>query len=47
METNPDDDGSPAAFRDLLDEIFSGPGPELESVGAAEAVRELRDEASS
>jgi len=42
---NPDEDCSPAAFRAFLDELLSGPEPELESIGAAQAVRELRDSA--
>jgi hypothetical protein len=40
--TNPDEDCSPPAFRALLDELFASPEPELESIGAAEALRELR-----
>lgn len=42
--TNPDEDCSPAAFRELLDELLAGPEPEIESLGGAEAVRALRDE---
>ncbi len=42
---NPDDDCSPAAFWTFLDQLLSGPEPELESIGAAQAVRELRDAA--
>lgn len=40
--TNPDDDVSPAAFRALLDDLLAGPEPELDSIGAAEVVREIR-----
>jgi hypothetical protein len=40
--TNPDEDCSPAAFRILIDELLAGPEPELESISAAEALRELR-----
>jgi hypothetical protein len=39
--TNPDEDCSPAAFHALLDGLLAGPEPELESLGAAEALREL------
>jgi len=45
--TNPDEDCSPSAFRALLDELFAGPEPELESIGAAEALRELRVDAGA
>ena len=47
VQTNPGDDCSAGAFQEFLDEILSGPEPELESIGAAEALRELRDEAAS
>ncbi len=40
--TNPDEDGSPSAFRAFVDELLAGPEPELDSIGAAEALRELR-----
>jgi hypothetical protein len=43
--TNPDEDCSPAAFRALLDDLLAGPEPELESLDAAEAIRELRADA--
>lgn len=39
---NPDDDFSPEATRAFRDELLAGPEPDLESIGAAEAVRELR-----
>lgn len=42
VTTNPDEDCSPAAFRRMLDELLAGPEPELVSIGAAEALRELR-----
>lgn len=42
--TNPDEDCSPSAFRELLDELLSGPDPEIDSLDAADAVRALRDE---
>lgn len=42
--TNPDEDCSPTAFREVLDELLAGPEPETESLGGAEAVRALRDE---
>lgn len=44
---NPDEDCSPQAFRAFLDELLAGPEPEIESHGAAEAVRALRDEAEA
>ena len=37
--TNPDEDCSPAAFHAFLDDLLAGPEPELESLGAAEALR--------
>ena len=40
--TNPDEDCSPEAFRALLDELAARPEPELESIDAVEALRELR-----
>ena len=40
--TNPDEDCSPEAFHILIDELLAGPEPELESIGAAEALRDLR-----
>ena len=40
--TNPDEDCSAEAFHALLDDLLAGPEPELESLGAAEALRELR-----
>jgi hypothetical protein len=40
--TNPDDDASLAAFHALLDDLLAGPEPELDSIGAAEVVREIR-----
>lgn len=45
--TNPDEDCSPAAFRTMLDRLLAGPEPELESVGAAEALRALRIDAGA
>jgi hypothetical protein len=39
------DDGSPEAFRAFVDELLAGPEPELETIGAAEALRELRADA--
>jgi hypothetical protein len=41
--TNPDEDCSPEAFRIIIDEVLSEPEPELESIGATELVRQLRD----
>lgn len=45
--TNPDEDCSPGAFHALLDDLLAGPESELESLGAAEALRELRVEAEA
>ncbi|MGH9157662.1 MAG: hypothetical protein ACRD1K_17910 [Acidimicrobiales bacterium] len=42
MVTNPDEDRSPNAFRAFVDELLAGPEPELDSIGAAESLRELR-----
>jgi hypothetical protein len=44
--TNPGDDASPASFRAFIDELLAGPEPELESIGAVEALRLLRADAS-
>ena len=40
--TNPDSDCSAEAFAGFLEELLAGPEPELESIEAAEALRELR-----
>ena len=40
--TNPDEDCSPAAFRAFLDELLDKPEPELDSLHAADALRELQ-----
>ncbi len=40
--TNPGEDCSPEAFRAMVDELLCGPEPELESIGAAAALQELR-----
>jgi hypothetical protein len=40
--TNPDEDCSPEAFRTFIDDLLAGPEPELDSIGAAEALHELR-----
>jgi hypothetical protein len=45
--TNPDEDCSPEAFRALLEELLAGPEPELDSIEAAEALRELRVDAGA
>jgi hypothetical protein len=45
--TNPDEDCSPEAFHALLDDLLAGPEPELESLDAAEAIRELRADAEA
>lgn len=44
---NPDEDCSPGAFRAFLEEILSGPEPELESIDAVEALRALRVDAQA
>lgn len=41
--TNPDVDASPAAFAQFIADVLAVE-PELDSIGAAEAGRELRDE---
>ena len=45
--TNPDEDCSPEAFRAFIDELLAGPEPELESIGAAAALHELRVDADA
>ena len=40
--TNPDEDCSPPALRAFLDELLANPEPELDSLHAAGALRELR-----
>jgi hypothetical protein len=40
--TNPDEDASPDAFRAFIDELLAGPEPELDTIRATEALRELR-----
>jgi hypothetical protein len=39
---NPDEDCSPEALRAVVEALLTGPEPELESLDAAEALRELR-----
>ncbi len=43
--TNRDEDASPQAFRAMLEELLAGPEPELDNLGAAEALRQLRVDA--
>ncbi len=45
--TNPDEDCSPEAFHAFLDELLAGPEPELDSLDAAQAVLELRDDVTA
>lgn len=45
--TNPDEDCSPDAFSAFIDDLLAGPEPELESIGATEALRELRADAGA
>ena len=40
--TNPDEDCSPEAFHAFLDALLGAPEPEVESLDAAQALRELR-----
>jgi hypothetical protein len=40
--TNPNEDCSPEAFRTFIDELLASPEPELDSIGAAQALHELR-----
>jgi len=47
VATNADEDCSPEAFRAFIDELLAGPEPELESIGATEALRELRADAGT
>ena len=39
------DEGSPGAFRAFVDDLLAGPETELETIGAADALRELRADA--
>jgi hypothetical protein len=39
------DEGSPEAFRAFVDELLASPDPKLKTIGAAEALRELRADA--
>jgi hypothetical protein len=45
--TNPDDDCSAEAFRAFIDDFLAGPEPDLDSIDAAEALRDLRADASA
>lgn len=45
--TNPDEDCSPDAFSAFVDEVLAGSEPELEDIGATEALRELRVDAGA
>lgn len=45
--TNPDEDCSPEAFRAFIDDLLAGPEPELDTIGTAGALRELRVDADS
>lgn len=45
--TNGDEDCSPGAFRALVEELLAGPEPDLESIAAAEALRQLRVDADA
>ncbi len=43
--TNPEQDCSPEAFNAFVAELVSGPEPSLDSLGASEALQELRSDA--
>jgi hypothetical protein len=45
--TNPDEDCSSGAFGVLVSELLDGPEPEVETIRAAEALRELRTDATA
>lgn len=45
--TNPDQDCSAEAFHAFLDELLAGSEPEVDSLDAAEALRELRVDAEA
>jgi hypothetical protein len=45
--TNPDEPVSPQLFREFVDEMLSGPEPQLQSLHAADALRLLRVDASN
>jgi hypothetical protein len=45
--TNPDEDASPESFRAFIDDLLSGPEPDVESIEAADALRRLRVDAST
>jgi hypothetical protein len=45
--TNPDEDCSSEAFGALVSELLDGPEPEVETIRAAEALRELRIDATT
>ncbi len=43
--TNPEQDCTPEAFKAFVAELLSGSEPSLDSLGAAEALQELRSDA--
>ncbi len=43
--TNPEEDCYPEAFNSFVAELLSGPEPGLDSLGAAQALQELRSDA--
>lgn len=43
--TNPEEDCSAEAFAVFIDDLLAGPEPELVSLGAVEALRDLRVDA--
>ena len=47
VSTNTDEDCSPGALSAFIDELLAGPEPPLDSIGAADAMRELRSDADA
>ena len=45
--TNLDEDCSPEAFRALIDELLAGPEPDLETIDAAAALRQIHTDAGA
>lgn len=47
MVTNADVDCSPESFHAFLNDLLAGPEPDLESIDASDALRELRVDAGA
>jgi len=45
--TNPDEDCLPEAFGAFVNDLLACPEPELDSIGATEALRKLRADADA